>query len=831
MADPLVTEPQPSNPNPNLAMDFGSLPVPPLDPLFFSDTITNAVPETYMSDLGLDGGDFEFTLDDLYLPSETEDFLAGDFLSDDFLAGYDGSEVKDPSSEVVVQVPGDRTSDVARVTNSPLSSQVSVDQRSNAARILDSPSPEYGPREVHGDRQQGVGKALSFPEFSGDHSSSSARVLNSLSPKSGHHEREFSRRQNSGEGSSNIGRGLNSPSPEYSNCNREFSGPASSQGSGNFGSASAAANSNSPDSGNDDRDVSSEFVIIDQRIKLEEMGKNSLTKRKKENEEANTESRSSKFRRSAMPIDSGMNVGNDEEDKRKARLMRNRESAQLSRQRKKHYVEELEDKVRALHSTIAELNGKISLIMAENASLRQQLGGAMCPPPPPGMYPHPPMAPMGYPWMPCAPYVVKQQGSQVPLVPIPRLRPQQPVSSSKSRKLDSKKTEGKTKKVASVSFLGLLFFILLFGGLVPIVNVKYGGIGENVPGGSNYISNRLRGQHRGRILTVNGHFNGSDHTIGSGLSNGKFDFSSRIHCERGRIGGKDLDVEQKDQRSQPLPGSDGFVPSKNSSEPLLASLYVPRNDKLVKIDGNLIIHSVMASEKAMAYRASPGRKNNEETGLAIAGNLAPALAFSEVGRSRARHSHLYRNPTERQRALTSGSADAFKDNMKSTAADGKLQQWFREGLAGPMLGSGMCTEVFQFDVSPASASGAIIPASSVSNNSSENHHNSTRLNKGRNRRILHGLPIPLTGSTLNITEEHMGRNSQKDEFQGNKSVSSMVVSVLVDPREAGDGDGDGMIGPKSLSRIFVVVLLDSVKYVTYSCVLPLKGSVPHLVTT
>ena len=43
----------------------------------------------------------------------------------------------------------------------------------------------------------------------------------------------------------------------------------------------------------------------------------------------------------------------------------------------------------------------------------------------------------------------------------------------------------------------------------------------------------------------------------------------------------------------------------------------------------------------------------------------------------------------------------------------------------------------------------------------------------------------------------------------------MVVSVLVDPREVGDGDVDGMMRPKSLSWIFVVVLIDSVKYVTY----------------
>ncbi|CDY57414.1 BnaC08g47440D [Brassica napus] len=96
----------------------------------------------------------------------------------------------------------------------------------------------------------------------------------------------------------------------------------------------------------------------------------------------------------------------------------------------------------------------------------------------------------------------------------------------------------------------------------------------------------------------------------------------------------------------------------------------------------------------------------------------------------------------------------------------------------------MCTEVFQFDVS--STSGAIIPASPAAN----------------------------------VSAEHKI-----------KPASSMVVSVLVDPREGGDGDIDGMIGgPKSLSRVFVVVLVDSAKYVTYSCVLPRSGA-PHLVTT
>ena len=148
--------------------------------------------------------------------------------------------------------------------------------------------------------------------------------------------------------------------------------------------------------------------------------------------------------------------------------------------------------------------------------------------------------------------------------------------------------------------------------------------------------------------------------------------------------------------------------------------------------------------------------------------------------------------------------------------------------AGPMLSSGMCTEVFQFDVSP--APGALVPATAVRNVSVEPHQNATQLVKGRNRRILHGAPIPLAGSRNDSAKERVKRNTEKDNLQGNNSVSSMVVSVLVDPREAGDSDGDGVMGLKSLSRIFVVVLVDSVKYVTYSCMLPLKGSSAHLVT-
>ncbi|KAI3525966.1 hypothetical protein L1887_05105 [Cichorium endivia] len=580
---------------------------------------------------------------------------------------------------------------------------------------------------------------------------------------------------------------LDSLSPESRTEN-----PVSSQGSGNCGSAGsdAAMNCPSPDSGNS---------VVDQKVKRES-GSNFVLKRKKETSDGNSESRTVKYQRSngTSTTTENSNEIDGKDEKKKARLIRNRESAQLSRQRKKHYVEELEDKVRAMHSTIQDLNARITYFAAENATLRQQMvaggGGVVCSPP--VMYPpHPAMPPMGYPWMPCAPYVVKSQGSQVPLVPIPRLKPQQPTSSQKSKKVEVKKTEAttttktktKTKKVASISFLGLFLFIVLFGGLVPIMNVKFSGVTD---GGYSGVSKDYKfydHQHPGRVLMGEDRVNGTNHRTGIG--------SGRSHDH-------------------------------NASEPLVASLYVPRNDKLVKIDGNLIIHSVLASEKAMASMEEQGMTKKEDTGLAVALDLVPAISVPTVGRNGGRQPHMYRTSSDRQRVLSSD-----KEKLKSKHADGKLQQWFREGLAGPMLSSGMCTEVFQFDVSVASGTGAIVPATSVVNITAEDRQNSTYITTVKNRRILHGLPIPL--STTNITKEQVaGNDSKHEEHHKNKSVSSMVVSVLFDPREGGDGGGDveGMMGgPKSFSRIFVVVLLDSVKYVTYSCMLPLKGA-SHLVT-
>ncbi|KAH0758152.1 hypothetical protein KY290_021645 [Solanum tuberosum] len=96
-----------------------------------------------------------------------------------------------------------------------------------------------------------------------------------------------------------------------------------------------------------------------------------------------------------------------------------------------------------------------------NSNRLAHLGGTSVAPqvqPPLRMYPHPP------PWMSYTPpYMMKRRGSQVPLVYIPKLKPQAVVPAPKSsKKVQKKKSEVKPKKVASVSFLGVVLHASLW---------------------------------------------------------------------------------------------------------------------------------------------------------------------------------------------------------------------------------------------------------------------------------------------------------------------------------------------------------------------------------
>lgn len=477
----------------------------------------------------------------------------------------------------------------------------------------------------------------------------------------------------------------------------------------------------------------------------------------------NDESSESSSRSASAVSDGKPRDGEDEEAKRRARLVRNRESAHMSRQRKKQYVEELEGKVKAMQATIADLSARISCAAAENAGLKRQLSGVAGTPAPPPLPMYPGLYPLPPPWLHPA-YAMR--GSQVPLVPIPRLKTRKPAPAEVEP--PAKKTR-KTKKVASVSLLGLLFLVMVCGCLVPAVNRMYG----TVDSGEGIV---LAPSHHGRVLAVEGPRNGAPD------------------------------------------GNDSKLPQ-NSSETLPALLYLPRNGKHVKINGNLVIQSVVASEKASSRMSQydpkiSGNPGKEETSLAIPGHVAK-LDSGEVPKSA-------QGIKNKLMVLPPGDRTIYRED------DELLPQWFSEAMSGPTLSSGMCTEVFQFDISPTSAdANGIVPVySSAMPNSSHNlteNLPSTRPQKIKNRRILHSVPIPLQGSTSNHTDR-LKEHPKNESFAGNKPASSVVVSVLADPRE----DSEGRISSKSLSRIFVVVLVDSVKYVTYSCVLPFKNHSPHL---
>ncbi|KAG2619294.1 bZIP transcription factor 39-like [Panicum virgatum] len=570
------------------------------------------------------------------------------------------------------------------------------------------------------------------------------------------------------------------------------SGPAASTSASPATSAanSAVANAGDREVKHDDSDEGRSGAALNWSLKRKQASPGASSdgakcRRSGDRELSPSASASASASRAAAEDSDERGAGGEEEDKRRtARLMRNRESAQLSRQRKKRYVEELEEKVKSMHSVINDLNSKISFIVAENATLRQQLGGGGVSGPPPGLYPPPPLPGIHFPWVPG--YAVRPHGSHVPLVPIPRLKPQQTAAAAKvSKKTEVKKavenkSKTKTKKVASVSLLGLLFVALVFGAFVPGFNHSFG-----MSGRSNDVIFGNFGHSDARVFSVSNHGKGPKGGLNS---------SDMIDTDPGMAGNAD-GAGQKHH------------PAHNSSEILPALLYVPRNGKHVKINGNLIIHSVLASEKAVAHRTSNGQsvKDHKETSVAIARYLSPPGKDT--------------------------------DSKETFPPGAPLPQWFREGMEGPILNSGMCSEVFQFDISAASAkSGGIIPASPTVNSSSVNATQKIPKpvpaygGKLKNRRIMYNEAIPLTGKTANNTEPRaFNSTSESSKVPDSKPASSVIVSVLADPREAGNGDGDPRVSPKPLSRIFVVVLLDGVRYVTYSCTLPFKSVSPHLV--
>eukprot|EP00250_Pteridium_aquilinum_P012234 c20589_g1_i2 orf=576-3107(-) len=545
------------------------------------------------------------------------------------------------------------------------------------------------------------------------------------------------------------------------------------------------------------------------------------------------------------PMEEG-EVKDEEDQRRQARLMRNRESAQLSRQRKKIYVDELEEKIKTMASTIAELNNTINLISAENINLRRQLG--MFGPPPgqtggmsnvaPWMGAYPPGSMGGSRFM--------VPGSHVPLVPIPRWKSQQATTVKKTKKPKSEpqekgasqKASKRTKKVAGVAAAGLLFFVFIllpfnfqFLGLRPILHRE-----ERVwPTNPWHMeTSNVVVRAGGRVLTgLNEGNNLGENEEGtrmglasSGVLKGKEEY---WESRRAPQESTTCDTADRDHK----PGLD-----MNASVPLAATLFVPRNDRLVRIEGNLIIHSVLAGNKA-AESSNQSNKQSVRTpvlydrGLALRANLK-ALAVKAAPEEKGALVELQRALAGRSRFGLDGG------DIKSVKEDGSLQQWFMEDLTGPVFSSGMCTEVFQFETSTAASSSSPGSGSHVrgANDMAQNktawlQENGPRKAGRSGKSTSYAVPLPPVGHKVifNATSKEgtftgsKGSYGADKEFASQKHASSsVVVSVLAGPEF---GEQSKLSGGNGLSRIFVTVLIDSVKYATYSCMLPSTGTKSH----
>merc|ERR1712146_322713 len=73
----------------------------------------------------------------------------------------------------------------------------------------------------------------------------------------------------------------------------------------------------------------------------------------------------------AMKKQKDLPVGNTKEERKKRRLVRNRVSAQLHRERKKKYISSLENKVKEQSDQIGRMRAVIESLTVENQKLRQ----------------------------------------------------------------------------------------------------------------------------------------------------------------------------------------------------------------------------------------------------------------------------------------------------------------------------------------------------------------------------------------------------------------------------------------------------------------------------
>lgn len=584
-----------------------------------------------------------------------------------------------------------------------------------------------------------------------------------------------------------------------------------------------------------------------------------------------------------------------EVQKRQARLMRNRESAQLSRQRKKYYMDELEGQLRTMAATVAELNATIAHLTAENVNLRRQMafyfsasgGGGTGTQIPGGVAPLvpgsiPPVGVMGS----C--YVSYLPGMPAPPVPIPKLKTTCGLSSGSQGKKkpvlaqkpssnpqggDISRSQKKTKKStpkAPVAALALFCLVMVVGPFWPMdggigASSSWFGVGrrkaneggfENTEEVERYGDERVRGG--GRVLMaaeerewVNSSRIEEMDPRGSG---------ERIQIRAGKslefLGKKLWNAGVKDVRQSGCL-TEGVTNKTVAAVPIAATVELKRGDEMIRIDGSLIIQAVMAGNQA-AIRVGKERALVKMARGPVGGAQEVPLLPKTPENVQGDEKKVIELKKLKAMALLAMGGDASLHKKQSKAPinallPGRHTKTIDDGTAsgtwlpkGSFLSSETCVELFQFDTSPSNPSPSSTP---LNKTYSPGHHegplpptnpkpqiasNNETLNE---RRTLHrrfgvrgssyAVPLPpVSGGGVKVTEEskkgfrnHVGTKISEAENISyinpveEQSSSSIVVSLLANPEEDVDGTSE-------LPRVFVVVLVDGVRYVTYSCTLP-----------
>ena len=148
--------------------------------------------------------------------------------------------------------------------------------------------------------------------------------------------------------------------------------------------------------------------------------------------------------------------------------------------------------------------------------------------------------------------------------------------------------------------------------------------------------------------------------------------------------------------------------------------------------------------------------------------------------------------------------------------------------SGPVFSSGMCTEVFQFEMSPSSAT-----SSQRTNVEDDRIQDKRKLEEQGHREpsgrsFLHSrksasyaVPLPPVGHKAILK----GGSKERNVTNGKTGYSSSIVVSVLAESEFGE-QAKSMGGGKGPATIFIVVLIDNVKYITYSCKLPSVASTP-----